>query len=82
MLLPLAVLIESVKAFHLQGSNPADRLALARPQSHHFAPDFELFAHLCLLSKILSQRSHFALLQTQHSVASASLCVDCLRLLY
>ena len=54
MLFPLAVLIESVKAFHLQGSNPADRLALARPQSHHFTPDFEFFAHLRLLSKILS----------------------------
>ena len=82
MLFPLAVLIQSVEAFHLQGSNPADRLALARPQSHHFAPDFELFAHLRLLCKILSQRFYFALLQAQHSVASTSLCVDGLRLLH
>ena len=81
MLFPLAVLIEGVKAFHLQGSNPTNRLALARPQSHHFTPDFEFFTHLCLFCKILSQRFHFALLKAQHRVASASLCVDRLRLL-
>jgi hypothetical protein len=81
MFLPLSVLIQCIKTSHLQCSNPANRLALARPQSHHLTPYSEFFTHLRLLRKILSQSLHLALFQTEHRVASAAFCIYSLSLL-